>query len=76
MNVIASNGKVIKGIELTFASASGKVQNFIAAADGNLSINGAKGTWTGEATSVRFTATGTDKDHRAYVAAISVIYEN
>ena len=33
-------------------------------------------TWTGEATSIQFKSTGTDKNHRAYIAAMSIIYEN
>ncbi|MBO7315266.1 MAG: hypothetical protein J6U49_06315, partial [Alistipes sp.] len=33
-------------------------------------------TWTGESTAVKFTSTGTDKDHRAYVAALKVTYKN
>jgi len=75
MNVIASNGKVIKGIELTFAKAGEIVQNFIAAAEGDLTINGTKGSWVGEASSVKFTSTGTDKNSRAYISAIKVVYE-
>lgn len=75
MNVIASNGKVIKGIELTFAKAGEIVQNFIAAAEGDLTIDGTKGSWVGEASSVKFTSTGTDKNSRAYISAIKVVYE-
>ena len=69
---VDANGKTIKSIELTFANN----HYYLDADSGSLSEEAAVRTWTGEATSVRFTATGTDKDHRAYVAAISVIYEN
>ena len=69
---VNANGKTIKSIELTFSNN----QYYIGADSGSLSEEAPVRTWTGEATSVRFTATGTDKDHRAYVAAISVIYEN
>ena len=69
---VDANGKTIKSIELTFANN----HYYLDADSGSLSEEAAVRTWTGEATSVRFTATGTDKDHRAYVAAISVVYEN
>ena len=69
---VAANGKTIKSIELTFANN----HYYLGVDSGSLSEEAPVRTWTGEATSVRFTATGTDKDHRAYVSAISVIYEN
>ena len=69
---VKANGKTIKSIELTFANN----HYYLGADSGTLSEEASVRTWTGEATSVRFTSTGTDKDHRAYVAAISVIYEN
>ena len=69
---VDANGKTIKSIELTFANN----HYYLDADSGSLSEEAAVRTWTGEATSVRFTATGTDKNHRAYVSAISVIYEN
>ena len=69
---VDANGKTIKSIELTFANN----HYYLDADSGSLSAEAPVRTWTGEATSVRFTATGTDKNHRAYVAAISVIYEN
>ena len=69
---VAANGKTIKSIELTFANN----QYYLDADSGSMSEEAPVRTWIGEATSVRFTATGTDKDHRAYVSAISVIYEN
>ena len=80
MTVTASNGKVIKAINLTFAEANvenvGKVmQNFIGTTEGTLTINGGSGSWVGEAGSVKFTSTGTDKGSRAYIAAIEVVYE-
>ena len=69
---VNANGKTIKSIEFTFANN----HYYLGTTVGTLSEEGAVRTWTGEATSVRFTATGTDKNHRAYVSAISVIYEN
>ena len=69
---VKANGKTIKSIELTFANN----HYYLGADSGTLSEEASVRTWTGEATSVRFTSTGTDKDHRAYISSISVIYEN
>lgn len=67
---VSANGKTITSIELTFS------QNhyYLAADSGELTAEAAVRTWTGDATSVVFTSTGTDKNHRAYVAAIKVTY--
>lgn len=67
---VTANGKTITEIELTFS------QNhyYIAPDCGTLSAEASVRTWTGEATSVKFTTTGTDKNHRAYLAAIKVTY--
>ena len=71
LDVKAANGKKIKAIELTFGSN----MYYLGADSGNLSAESAVRTWTGDASAVRFTATGTDKNHRAYIAAIKVAYE-
>ena len=71
LNVTASNGKTIKQIELTFANN----HYYLAADSGSFTPEGATRTWSGSAANVKFTSTGTDKDHRAYVSAIKVIYE-
>lgn len=42
---------------------------------GEFSKEAAVRTWTGSASKVKFTTTGTDKDHRAYVSKIKVTYE-
>lgn len=67
---VTANGKMITEIELTFS------QNhyYIAPDCGTLSAEASVRTWTGESTSVKFTTTGTDKNHRAYLAAIKVTY--
>lgn len=67
---VSANGKTITSIELTLA------QNhyYLAADSGELTAEAAVRTWTGDATSVVFTSTGTDKNHRAYVSAIKVTY--
>lgn len=68
---VSANGKTIKTIEITFS------QNhyYIAADSGEFSAEGEVRTWTGTATEVKFTTTGTDKNHRAYVSKIKVTYE-
>lgn len=67
---VTANGKTITSIELTFASN----MYYIGADCGTLSEEAPTRTWTGEATAVKFTSTGTDKSHRAYVSAIKVTY--
>ena len=69
---VNANGKTIKSIEFTFASN----HYYLGTTVGTLSEEGIVRTWTGEATSIQFKSTGTDKDHRAYIAAMSIIYEN
>ena len=71
LDVKVAGGKKIKAIELTFGSS----MYYLDADSGTLSAESAVRTWTGDASAVRFTATGTDKNHRAYVAAIKVAYE-
>ena len=61
----------IKKIEITFASS----QWYLVPDSGELSAEGEVRTWTGDAVNVKFTANGTDKQHRAYVKAIKVYYE-
>ena len=70
MNVSA-NGRTISSIEITFASN----MYYLAADSGEFSEEGAVRTWTGSAGAVKFTCTGTDKSHRAYISAIKVTYE-
>lgn len=68
---VNANGKTIKSIKITFAEN----QYYIAADSGEFTAEGAERTWTGAAESVKFTTTGTDKNHRAYVSAVEVTYE-
>lgn len=68
---VTASGKTITSIELTFANN----HYYVAADSGNLSEEAPVRTWTGEAASVKFTSTGTDKNHRAYVSAIKVSYK-
>ena len=70
MNVSA-NGRTISSIEITFASN----MYYLAADSGEFTEEAAVRTWTGSAETVKFTCTGTDKDHRAYIQSIKVTYE-
>ncbi|MBR2429383.1 MAG: hypothetical protein IKB15_05330 [Alistipes sp.] len=70
MNVEA-NGRTISKIEITFANN----MYYIAADSGVLTEEAEVRTWTGSAEAVKFTCTGTDKNHRAYIQAIKVTYE-
>ena len=67
---VSANGKTIKSMEITFANN----MYYVAADSGELTEEAATRTWTGEATEVKITCTGTDKSHRAYIAAIKVTY--
>ena len=71
LDIQAANGKVIKEIRLTF----GGNMYYLVADKGTLSGEAAVRVWTGSESSIKFTANGTDKNHRAYVAKIEVAYE-
>lgn len=71
LDIKSSTGKTIKEIELTFGSN----MYYLDADSGELSAESAVRVWKGSANAIRFTATGTDKNHRAYVSAIKVAYE-
>ncbi len=71
LDVTAANGKTIVGIEFTFADN----QYYLGADKGTLSDEGAIRIWSGEASTIKFTSTGTDKTHRAYIQAIKVAYK-
>ena len=64
-------GKTIVAIEFTFASNHW----YLGTSQGEFSAEGANRTWTGEAETVNFVSTGTDKNHRAYVSAMKVYYK-
>lgn len=68
---VDANGRTISSIEITFANN----MYYVAADSGELSEEAAVRTWTGSASAVKFTCTGTDKNTRAYVSAIKVTYE-
>ena len=67
---VSANGKTIKSMEITFANN----MYYVAADSGELTEEAATRTWTGDATEVKITCTGTDKNHRAYISAIKVTY--
>ena len=67
---VSANGKTIKSMEITFAQS----HYYMAPDCGEFSAEADVRVWTGEATEVKFTTTGTDKNHRAYIASIEVTY--
>ena len=67
---VSASGKTITSIEVTFSSG----HYYMEPDCGEFSAESAVRTWTGEAETVLFTSTGTDKNHRAYVSAIKVTY--
>lgn len=68
---VSAPGKTIVSIEFTFASNHW----YLGTSQGELSAEGASRVWTGEAETVNFVSTGTDKNHRAYVSAMKVYYK-
>ena len=67
---VSANGKTIKSMEIKFGSN----MYYVAADSGELTEEATTRTWTGDATEVKITCTGTDKNHRAYIAGIKVTY--
>ena len=68
---VTANGKTITNIEFVFDYS----QWYLGADSGTLSAEGDTRTWTGSATAVKFTSTGTDKNHRAYIKAMTITYK-
>ena len=68
---VDANGKTITSIVVTFAQS----HYYMAPDCGEFSDEGDVRTWTGNSKQVKFTTTGTDKNHRAYVSKIEVTYE-
>ena len=68
---VTANGKTITSIEFVFDYS----QWYLGCDSGVLSAEGDTRTWTGEASAVKFTATGTDKTHRAYIKAMTISYK-
>ena len=67
---VSASGKTIISIEFTFSSG----HYYMEPDCGEFSAESAVRTWTGEAETVVFTSTGTDKNHRAYISAVKVTY--
>ena len=67
---VSASGKTITLIEFTFSSG----HYYMEPDCGEFSAESAVRTWTGEAETVVFTSTGTDKNHRAYISAVKVTY--
>ena len=71
LTVSAKNDKVITSMKITFAQS----HYYMAPDCGEFSAEADVRIWTGEASQIKFTSTGTDKNHRAYISAIEVTYE-
>lgn len=69
---VTANGKTITSIEFTFANN----QHYIKTDVGSLTEEGAIRTWTGSASAVKFTSSGTDKNTRAYIAKMVITYQD
>lgn len=69
---VTANGKTITSIEFTFANN----QYYIKTDVGSLTEEGATRTWTGSASTVKFTSSGTDKNSRAYIAKMVITYQD
>lgn len=67
---VSASGKTIKSMEITFSQG----HHYMAPDCGEFSAEADVRTWTGDATEVKFTTTGTDKNHRAYISKIKVTY--
>ena len=70
LDVKATSGRTITSIKFTFDYK----QWYMAPDSGEFTAEGDVRTWTGAANAVKFTSTGTDKNHRAYVKEIEVTY--
>ena len=70
LDVTAANGKVITKIEFTFDYNMW----YFGCNTGTLSAEAATRTWNGEASAIKFTSTGTDKNHRCYIKEMKVTY--
>ena len=70
LDVKAAAGRTITSIKFTFDYK----QWYMAPDSGAFSAEADERTWAGSANAVKFTSTGTDSEHRAYVKAIEVTY--
>ena len=70
LDVKAASGRTISSIKFSFDYK----QWYMAPDSGTFSAEGDQRTWTGSANTVKFTSTGTDSSHRAYVKEIEVTY--
>ena len=68
---VDANGRTITSIEITFDNN----MYYLTPDCGEFTKEAAVRTWTGSATSVKFTCTGTTSSTRAYITAIKVTYE-
>ena len=67
---VTANGKTITSIDFVFDYNMW----YFAADSGTLSAEASTRTWTGEADAIKFTSTGTDKNHRCYIKSMTITY--
>ena len=67
---VTANGKTITSIDFVFDYNMW----YFAADSGSLTAEASTRTWTGEADAIKFTSTGTDKNHRCYIKSMTITY--
>ena len=67
---VTANGKTITSIDFVFDYNMW----YFAADSGTLTAEASTRTWTGEADAIKFTSTGTDKNHRCYIKSMTITY--
>ena len=67
---VTANGKTITAIDFVFDNNMW----YFAADSGTLTAEASTRTWTGEADAIKFTSTGTDKNHRCYIKSMTITY--
>ena len=70
LDVTADAGKNIVAIEFTFDYK----MNYLGCDTGTFSATENSGAWTGEASKIKFTCIGTDKNSRAYIKEMKITY--
>jgi hypothetical protein len=67
---VTANGKTITSIDFVFDYN----MYYLGCDSGTLTAEANNRTWSGEATDIKFTCTGTDKDHRCYIKSMTITY--
>ena len=67
---VTANGKTITSIDFVFDYNMW----YFEADSGTLTAEASTRTWSGEADAIKFTSTGTDKNHRCYIKSMTITY--